>query len=56
MQTYKFHSCALCREAPHLELFTKIPSLPLTLEIALLSHYARFIATGKEHNKDRFES
>jgi len=32
---YEFHSCTLCREVPHRELFSTILSLLLALEIAL---------------------
>jgi len=32
---YEFHSCELCREVSHRELFTKVSSLLLVLEIAL---------------------
>jgi len=32
-QLYEFHSCAPCREVPRRELFAKITSLPLVLEI-----------------------
>jgi len=33
---YEFDSSALCRQVSHRELFAKIPSLPLVVEIAFI--------------------
>jgi len=49
---YEFHSCALCREVSHRELFAKIPSLQF-----VLSTFSVIPMTiGEDLNKDRYEN
>ena len=52
---YEFHSCALCGEVSHHELFVKIPALPLAHDIALFD-YPRFMTIGEDLNKNQFEN
>ena len=49
---YELHSCALCREVSHPELFTKIPFLPLALLIVFVMSLPRLMTIGWDRNKD----
>ena len=55
---YAFHSCAICCEVARHELFAKISSLQLVLEIAHFQSYPRSmsICESEDRNKVRFKN
>jgi len=40
-ELYEFHICEVCRQVSYRELFAKIPSLPLALEIVFFQSLPR---------------
>jgi len=54
---HKFPSCANCRGTAYREIFAKIPSLPLLLEVTLSPSLPKiYNQIGEDRKKDRFEN